>query len=124
MKIIPRFFHGVMDYLAGLLLLASPNLLGFASAGGPSAWVPRVVGLMILVQAMSTDYELGVMKMMPIAMHLMADYVIGALLIASPWLLGFSGIRVATMTVVIMGMLVIGLTAMTQPRGRPREITA
>jgi hypothetical protein len=124
MKIIPRFYHGVMDYLTGILLLAAPSLFGFAVLGGPAAWVPRVAGLMILVQAMSTDYELGVMKMLPIGMHLMTDYVLGALLIASPWLLGFSGVRVATMTVVIMGALVIGLTALTQPRGRPREIMA
>src|SRR3954451_19679307 len=121
MKIMPRFYHGVMDYVCGILLLASPNLLGFANVSGPASWVPRVIGLVILVQAMTTDYELGIMKMLPIGMHLLADYIIGALLIASPWLFGFSGMRVATMTLAVMGILVIGLSAMTQPRGRPHE---
>ncbi len=124
MKIIPRFFHGVADYLSGLLLLAAPNLLDFANAGGSAAWLPRVVGLTILLQALSTDYELGVMKMIPISLHLLIDYVVGAFLIAAPWLLGFSGVRAAMMTTVVMGVLVIGLTAMTQPRGRPRTIMA
>src|SRR4051812_41870444 len=121
MKIIPRFYHGVLDYLSGILLLASPNLFGFANITGPACWVPRIIGLIILVQAMTTDYELGIMKMLPISMHLLTDYGIGALLIATPWLLGFSVIRSATLTVAVMGVLVIGLSAMTQPRGRPRE---
>lgn len=37
MKIIARFFHGVADYLTGLLLLLAPNLLSFAGAPGAAA---------------------------------------------------------------------------------------
>jgi hypothetical protein len=47
MKIIPKFYHGVLDYLSGLLLLGAPNLLGFGHAGGTAAWIPRIVGLLI-----------------------------------------------------------------------------
>ena len=124
MKIIPRFFHGVSDYLVGLLLIMAPNIFGFADGGGAVAWVPRVIGLMILMQAMTTDYELGLFKLIPIATHLVADYVVGAALIAAPWLLGFSGNRTATMTHAIVGIMVLGVTAMTQTRGRPREVLA
>ena len=125
MKIIPRFFHAVSDYLVGLLLLAAPNLLGFAEAGGAAVWIPRVVGLMILLQALMTDYELGLVKMLPIAMHLMADYAVGLFLLASPWLFGFSDrSRDATITVIVVGILVLGVTMMTEPRGRPRKVLA
>ncbi|MFL6590879.1 MAG: hypothetical protein ACJ8M4_11990 [Chthoniobacterales bacterium] len=34
MKIIPKLYHGVLDYMSGLLLLAAPNLLGFPDIGG------------------------------------------------------------------------------------------
>jgi hypothetical protein len=124
MKIIPRFFHGVADYVCGLLLLLAPNLLGFADTPGAAAWVPRVVGFMVLLQAMTTDYEVGVIKTLPIGMHLKTDYIVGAFLIASPWLFGFSQVSIATATLTVVGLLVIGLTAMTEPRGRPRKIMA
>jgi hypothetical protein len=124
MKIIPKFYHAVFDYMGGLLLLAAPNLLGFAEVGGAAVWVPRVVGLMVLMQAMMTDYELGLLKVLPITMHLMADYVVALLLIASPWVFGFSYVSRATTTVIIVGLLVLVLTMMTQPRGRPRAVLA
>jgi hypothetical protein len=123
MKIIPKFYHGVLDYMSGLLLLAAPNLLGFAEIGGATAWVPRIVGLVILGQALMTDYELGVMKFIPISMHLMADYVVGALLLVAPFVFGISRRSLtATILLVVMALVALGAAAMTQPRGRLREV--
>jgi hypothetical protein len=123
MKIIPKFYHGVLDYMSGLLVLAAPNLLGFAELGGATAWVPRIVGLMILGQALMTDYELGLMKVIPITVHLMADYVVGAFLLLAPFVFGISGRSVrATVLLVVMALLAFGAAAMTEPRGRPREV--
>jgi hypothetical protein len=123
MKIIPRFYHGVLDYLSGLLLLLAPNLFGFADLGGATAWVPRIAGLLILGQAMMTDYELGLMKVIPIGMHLKADYVVGAGLLVAPFVFGISGRSLtATVLLVVMALLAFGAAAMTQPSGRPREI--
>jgi hypothetical protein len=124
MKMIPKFFHAVADYLCGALLLLAPNLLGFADLGGAAAWVPRIVGLLVLGQAMMTDYELGLMKIIPIGTHLMADYLVGAFLLAAPWFFGFSAVRVPTVTLTVVGLLVLGLTAMTQPLGRQRKVLA
>jgi len=122
MKIIPKFYHGVLDYLSGLLLLAGPNLLGFAETGGATAWMPRLVGLMILLQALMTDYELGVMKLVPIGMHLIVDYIVGAFLLIAPFVLGISGRSTsATVLLLLIGLLALGAAYMTQPRGRPRE---
>jgi len=123
MKIIPKFYHGVVDYLSGLLLLLAPNLFGFADMSGPVTWIPRMVGIVILLQALMTNYELGVMKLIPMTMHLTADYVIGAFLMVSPFVFGISG-RSMTATVVILLVGISGLlaTVMTEPRGRPREL--
>jgi hypothetical protein len=123
MKIIPKFYHGVLDYLSGLLLLAGPNLFRFADIGGVTEWLPRIVGLMILLQALMTDYELGVMKVIPIAMHLMADYAIGALLLVAPFVFGISDRSVkATMLLLVMALIAFAAASMTQTRGRPREV--
>jgi SPW repeat len=99
-------------------------LFGFADLGGRAAWITRIVGLMVLLQALSTDYELSAMKIISIGMHLMTDYVVGAFLIASPWLFGFSAVRMPTLTLTVVGLLILGLTTMTQPAGRPRKIMA
>jgi len=122
-KIIPKFYHGVLDFLSGLVLLVAPNLLALTEIGGATAWLPRVVGLMILLQALMTDYELGVMKVIPIAMHLMADYVVGAFLVIAPFVFGISGRSIAaTVLLLLMGILALGAAYMTEPRGRPREV--
>jgi cbb3-type cytochrome oxidase subunit 1 len=80
--------HGVLDYLVGALLAASPWLLGFAR-GGAETWVPVVVGGGVIVYSLFTDYELGVVKRMQMTVHLWLDGIGGVLLAASPWVLGF-----------------------------------
>src|SRR3954468_10155964 len=90
MKIIPKFYHGIVDYLSGVLLLLAPNLFGFAEMSGAVVWLPRIAGIVILLQALMTNYELGLIKVIPMAMHLIADYVIGAFLVVSPFVFGIS----------------------------------
>ena len=64
MKIIPTFVHGVTDYLGAIVLFFLPTLFGFAYLGGAAVWVPRLIAILVLVQALSTDYELGVFRLM------------------------------------------------------------
>jgi hypothetical protein len=88
-------------------------------------WIPRIVGWMILLQALMTDYELGVIKAIPMRMHLMADYIVAAFLVISPWLFGFGDrFVVPTATLVVAGFWVGVTTLMTAPRGGHREVTA
>jgi hypothetical protein len=124
MKIIPRFFHGVLDYLSGALLLLAPNLFGFAEVGGAAAWLPRIAGLIIVLQAMMTDYELGLVKVVPIAMHLMADYAIGVVLLVAPFVFGIQDRSIAaTGLLVLVAVIALAGAAMTESRGRPRAVT-
>lgn len=85
---IPTRIHGVLDYVMGALLIAAPWLLGFAN-GGPEQWVPVGVGAAVLLVAVFTDYELGLVRKIGVPVHLLLDGVAGAFLIASPWLFGF-----------------------------------
>jgi len=89
MRFLPTRVHGIIDYLWGLSLFASPWLFGFSDV--PSAkWVAVVFGAGAILYSMSTAYELGVLRILPMSLHLLLDALGGALLAASPFLLGFS----------------------------------
>ena len=89
MRFIGRKFHAVLDYMAGLLLIAAPWLFGFAAIA-PAMWSALAIGVAILAMSMFTDYEGGVVKAIPMSTHLTMDVIAGLILAASPWLFGFA----------------------------------
>jgi hypothetical protein len=107
MRFIPTRIHGVLDYLVGLLLIAAPWLLGFAD-GGAETWVPVALGVGALAYSVFTDYELGLVRRLPMPTHLLLDLGSGLLLAASPWLFGFAD-GTATTDGVWVPHLVLGL---------------
>lgn len=90
LRFIPTRVHGITDYLGGLLLLLAPELFGFSEVGGAAVWIPRILGALILGQALLTSYELGVFKILPMSAHLGMDYIVGLGLALSPFLFGFN----------------------------------
>jgi hypothetical protein len=85
---LPTRIHGILDYLLGALLIASPWLLGFA-AGGAETWAPVGAGAAVIVYSLFTDYERGVVRRIDVPVHLLLDFLVGVGLTVSPWLLGF-----------------------------------
>jgi hypothetical protein len=88
MRFIPTSVHGVLDYLFGVVLIATPWLLGFAD-WSPGHLVLFVIGLGAIGYALITDYELGVWKILKMPAHLSMDVVGGLVLLASPFFPGF-----------------------------------
>ena len=88
MRFISTRVHGILDYLVGALLVISPWLFNFDN-GGAETWVPVLVGIVVLLQAMMTNYELGVFKTMSMKTHLTMDFIMGTFLAASPWIFNF-----------------------------------
>jgi len=89
MRFLPTSIHGVIDYLWGLALFASPWVLGFSDV--PEAkWVAVVFGVGAILYSVFTAYEVGVLRIVPMPLHLVLDGVAGMLLAASPFVLGFS----------------------------------
>lgn len=80
--------HAVIDYIVGILLIAAPYLLDFAT-GGPAQWVPQALGAGILLYSLLTRYDLSLAKVIPFGAHLALDALGGLFLIASP---GSSGL--------------------------------
>jgi hypothetical protein len=72
MRLIPTRIQGVLDYGVGALLVFAPWVFGFA-AGGAETWAPVVLGLAAIAYSLFTDYELGVVRAIPMTMHLGLD---------------------------------------------------
>jgi hypothetical protein len=119
MKTIPTYVHGVFDYIIGIVLLLAPNLFGFAHLGGAPVDVARIIGIIVLVQALFTNYELGLFKVLPMRAHLMADYILSVFLAISPWLFRFNN-QPANVWVphLVVGIIAFVLTLMTQREPR------
>lgn len=113
MRWIPTRVHGVLDYLWGVSLLATPWLGGFAR-GGAETWIAVALALGAILYSLLTDYELGVARVVSMRGHLLLDLLGGAFLTASPWLFGFAD-RV-WLPHVAFGLFSVAASLMTQIR--------
>ena len=89
MRFIPTRFHGFLDYIVGVVLIAAPWIFQFSDNTAATV-VPIVLGIGLIVYSLLTDYELGVARVLPMPVHLLFDIAAGALLAASPWIFGFA----------------------------------
>ena len=85
---IPYFVHGVLDYLAGVLLIVAPFLFGFDS--GAATAVSIIAGVLVLGVAASTDGPTSLTNAIPVSVHVILDLGLAVLAIAAPFLFGFS----------------------------------
>jgi hypothetical protein len=88
MRVIPTKVHGILDYVVGLLLIASPWVFKFDN-GGAETWIPVILGVSTLIYSLFTRYELGMTKKIPMPVHLTLDILSGIVLAISPWLFNF-----------------------------------
>ena len=108
---IPTRTHGILDYAVGLFLLASPWLLDFHQSGTATA-VVLALGGSALLYSLFTDYEAGVIKQIPMPIHLLLDAAHGAFLAASPWLLGFT--ETTWKPHLLLGLMELGVVALSR----------
>jgi hypothetical protein len=106
MRFIPTRFHAPLDYIVGAVLIAAPWIFGFSDIDAATA-VSIVLGAGLIAYSLITDYELGVWRVAPMAVHNLIDIVAGTLLAASPWLFGYSDEG----TMVWLPFVVIGVAA-------------
>jgi hypothetical protein len=111
MRFIPTRIHGMLDYLMGALLIASPWIFDFAR-GGAETWVPVILGAGVILYSIFTDYELGAVRKLSMRTHLWLDIAGGALLALSPWLFGFS--EWVYMPHLLLGLAEIGAGVFTK----------
>ena len=114
MKYISTRTHGIIDYIMGILLIASPWLFGFYR-GGWESWIPVILGAGTLVMSLITNYELSISKMISMKNHLLMDMVAGLLLALSPWIFAFSDHVYLPHLILGLGEFVIALMTDNTP---------
>ena len=121
---VPAFVHGVIEYLAGALFIAAPFLFSFDDDTATA--VSIVAGVVILVVTASTALPTGLIKSIPVQAHAIIDFALAGVLIAAPFVFGFSDDGTATAFFIVLGVVHLLLTIGTrfvseaQPR-RPRR---
>jgi hypothetical protein len=117
MRFIPTKFHAPLDYIVGLALIAAPWIFQFSDVKAATV-VSIVLGIGLIAYSLITDYELGVWKLAPMAVHNLIDIAAGAFLAASPWIFGFAD-ESANVWVphVVVGLAAVFLGLTTVQRG-------
>ena len=116
MRFIPTRLHAPLDYIVGAGLIAAPWIFQFSDLTTPTV-LSIVLGIGLIGYSLITNYELGVWKVAPMAVHNLFDIAAGALLAVSPWLFGFAdeGANVwAAFVVVGVAAIFLGLTTKQQ----------
>lgn len=114
------------DYVAGIALIAAPWIFGFSDIDNDVAKiVPIVLGIVIILQSLITDYELSIANILPLRAHLGLDMLGGLILALSPFIFGFTDEDAnAWLPHIIVGIFLIVYALLTRPyreTGGPRH---
>ena len=100
---VPAFVHGLYEYVAALALIALPLVLDYQSNAATAVSV--VAGVLLLFLAATTTSSTSLVNQVPLPVHILLDYVLAAVLIASPFLFGFSDETEPTAVFLVGGVL-------------------
>src|SRR3954468_5130288 len=117
---IPAFVHGIYEYLAGAGLIVAPLLIGYDH--GAATAVSIILGLLLFFLPAPTSSPTSLVNQVSLPAHIILDYVLVAILVASPFLFGFSG--ETTPTAIFIGGGVLHLLISIGTRYRKEDAPA
>lgn len=109
---ISRALHGLIEYIAGAAAIAAPFVLEFDS--GAATAVSIVAGVVVIVIAAATDGPTSLVDSIPVAAHVLLDYLLVGVLIAAPFLFGFSDETAPTVFFIAVGVAHLLITIGTR----------
>jgi SPW repeat len=101
---IPLNAHAALEPLIALVIAAAPWIFGFSEVDSATI-ICVVVGVVMLVAGAMTNWRLSLVRLIPLRAHLTTDLMLGAVLILSPFVFGFSDEGGATRFTIIAGVL-------------------
>ena len=116
---IPRFVHGFVEYSAAVLFFVAPFVLDFQAGAATAASI--IAGVIVLFLAASTEGPTSLINYVPLAAHVVLDYALAGVLIAIPFVLGFSDETEPTAFFIGMGVLHLLVTIGTRFRPHDRR---
>jgi hypothetical protein len=117
MRLIKIKTHGYLDLPIGIHMVGLPLVTDW-ELSNPAMFVPMIVGSIIIIYSLFTDYEFGIGPI-PMRIHLSLDLFTGALLALSPWLFQFS--QFVFLPHLIAGSFVFVVSLLTQIKVRKRQ---
>lgn len=111
---IPRFIHGLVEYVAGVAFILAPFVLDFDASAATAVSV--IVGVVILVIAAMTDGPTSLTNTIPVSAHVGLDYGLALFLIATPFIFGFTDETAPTAFFLGFGVLHLLVTIGTRFR--------
>jgi hypothetical protein len=109
---VPAFVHGLLEYAAGVLLVAAPFVFAFES--DTATGIAIAAGVVVLIVNGSSAMSTGLIKSIPVQAHVMLDYVLAIVLIAAPFVFGFDDDGSATPFFLVLGIVHLLLTIATR----------
>lgn len=111
--LIPLNIHAALEPLMAIVTIAAPWIFGFSDTGSATV-ICVVVGIVMLLAGSMTDWRLSLVRLIPLRAHLMTDLLLGAVLVLSPLIFGFSDEGGPTRFMVIVGVLELLTALMTR----------
>jgi len=106
--------HGVIDYLLVLILAIGPGVSGFRGKQAMFCYGLAVIHFLLTV---FTRFPLGVSKHVRFPVHGALEFIIGALMVVGPWLIGFSRGVLSRNFFMAIGALILLIWFLTDYRG-------
>ena len=123
---IPAFVHGLWEYIAGIALIAAPLLLSYDSSSATAASI--ILGVLLIFLTATTSSSTSLVNQIPLSVHILLDYALAAILIASPFLFSFSDETTPTAVFIGAGVFHLLFSIATRyrkedhvPRGTPKR---
>jgi SPW repeat-containing protein len=116
---IPQAVQGLLEYLAGIVFVAAPFVLDFTGNGVATA-TAIVVGIVFLVLAATSQGPTGLVKQVSPPVHALLDAALAILLVAAPFVLGFSSQATPRNLFLVAGVLWLLITIGSRYDRKPR----
>jgi len=108
--------HGILDYLAGTLLLISTWILPYPDDVMRN--LALILGGGIVLYSLVTDYPLSLLRFIPFPFHRAADLLVGVLLLFAP--IHFAVHGAPAVLFVACGLILLSVSFFTRAQERPR----
>ena len=112
---IPRFVHGLIEYVAGVVFIGAPFVLVFEDSAATATSV--VLGVVVLVVAAASAGPTSIVDQIPLAVHVVLDYILAVFLIAAPFLFGFADETTPLAFFIVLGVAHLLITIGTRFSG-------
>ncbi len=109
---ISQTVHGAIEYVAGALFIAAPFIFDFDDDSATA--VAIIVGVLIIFVAAITNGPTSLIDSLPLSVHIVLDYALAGVLIASPFLFGYSDDTNPTVFFIVLGVAHLLITVATR----------